>query len=1128
MSNFNLLLEKLDGFIRKYYKNKLIRGGIYSASLLFSFFIFIILAEYFGQFDVFGRSLLFFSFIGVSLFVLIFYVIIPATKLAKMGKIISYEEAAKIVGNHFGNVQDKIVNTLQLYNNQKDISPEQTNLLIASINQRIGQLSPLPFSSAIDLSENKKHIKYLLIPLIIILAIVFVDSKIITGSTSNLINYNSKIIPSAPFSFLIDNEALNVLEKDDFVLSVSVSGEKIPNDVYVNVNGKKHKLQKISKLGFSYTFRNVQKNQLFSLEGGGFSSKEYTLTTIPKPSLMGFSIDLDYPEHTKKQDEIVKNTGDLFVPEGTKIRWSFGTKNTESLSVEFIDTNFTLSALKENSFVLQQSLFESSYYKISTKNNLTENHDTVSYYITVIKDAIPSIRVEEKTDSLNPFIKYFNGSISDDYGFSKLLFQYRKITEGKPAPFQTKSFPVSSSFNQDQFFHFLDLSSLNLIPGEKLEYFFTIWDNDRINGPKSSRSQTNIYKAPSLEELADKADKANQEIKDELSESLKEAEELTKQLKEIQKNLLEKQNPDWQDKNKLENFLEKQKELENKINQLQQENSTKNQEQNEFNKPNEEILKKQELLNELFEQLMTDEMKKLYEELQKMMEEMNKDQLLNQLDKIEMTQEQIEKELDRSIEQFKQMEFETKMESITSRLEELAKKQEKLSEETKNKEKSNFELNKEQEKLKEEFQKVQQDLDELNELNEDLENKNQLPDTEQKETEIQENMKKSQEELGEKKNKKASEMQKEAAEDIQKMTQEMRQMMESQQAENAGEDMDALRQLLENLIQFSFEQEDVMNQFTGLNPKDPKYVKLGQRQRKLEDDALLLEDSLFALSKRVMQLSPHINKEVAEMKNNLQKSIKHITERQTPMAISNQQYVMTATNNLALLFDEALQQMQEAMKKSMPGSGQCNKPGGSGKPSEGVMKNMKEQMQKQLERMKEAMEKGNKPGGKKDGDKGENGQKPGGQGAGGMGGMSSKEIAQMAAEQAALRREIEKMGQELNKDGSGNGNSLKEIAKDMEKVEEDLVNKRFSNQTYMRQKDIMTRLLEHEKAQREREYDNKRKSNEAKDQLFSNPSEYLKYKEKKEKEIELLKTIPPSLKPYYKNKVNEYFNQIDQ
>ena len=101
------------------------------------------------------------------------------------------------------------------------------------------------------------------------------------------------------------------------------------------------------------------------------------------------------------------------------------------------------------------------------------------------------------------------------------------------------------------------MSELNLSPGEALEYHFVVWDNDGLNGPKSSRSLTRIYKAPTINELANKADKSNQDIKDKLSENLEEAQKLQEELKEIQKTLLEKPKADWQDKNRLEEFLKK-------------------------------------------------------------------------------------------------------------------------------------------------------------------------------------------------------------------------------------------------------------------------------------------------------------------------------------------------------------------------------------------------------------------------------------------------------------------------------------------------------------------------------------------------------------------------------------------
>ena len=122
---------------------------------------------------------------------------------------------------------------------------------------------------------------------------------------------------------------------------------------------------------------------------------------------------------------------------------------------------------------------------------------------------------------------------------------------------------------------------------------------------------------------------------------------------------------------------------------------------------------------------------------------------------------------------------------------------------------------------------------------------------------------------------------------------------------------------------------------------------------------------------------------------------------------------------------------------------------------------------------------------------------------------------------------MQRLSQELNKDGSGDGNGLKKIAKDMEKLEEELVNKRFNNETLLRQQEIVSRLLEHEKAERQQEFDNKRKSEGVKNQNYSNPNQYFEYKRKKEKEVEMLKTVPPDLKQYYKNKVNEYYNKVD-
>jgi hypothetical protein len=373
-------------------------------------------------------------------------------------------------------------------------------------------------------------------------------------------------------------------------------------------------------------------------------------------------------------------------------------------------------------------------------------------------------------------------------------------------------------------------------------------------------------------------------------------------------------------------------------------------------------------------------------------------------------------------------------------------------------------------------------------------------------------MKKSQEELEKNKRKNASESQEGAGQKMEQMAMQMQMQMQSAQQESLEEDMNALRKLLNNIVDLSIDQEALMDGVVSTDRTDPKFKSLAQNQRKLKDDADHIGDSLYALSKRVPAIEPFVNKEMSSVNKNMGEALEWMADRNAASASMYQQYAMTSLNNLSLFLDEALQKMQQQMASNMPGSGNCEKPGGKGsKPSASDITKMQKSLSKQLEKLKEQMEKGENKGGK-------SGNKNAGM---------TKEIAQMAAEQAAIREKLEQLGQQLNENGKGEGNELKKIAEAMEENEKDLANQDFSRLSMMRQQEILSRLLKAEKAEREREWDDERKSQEAKNQKFSNPEQFSKYNEMKRKESEMLETLPPDLKPYYKKKVSEYFNKLE-
>jgi hypothetical protein len=1110
--NYNRLLEKLDQFIRKYYKNQVLKGVLYSVGLVVLFFLSAAVLEYFGNFSTTIRTILFYSLLLSSASVVGYYIALPLFKLFHLGSIINHEQAAVIIGKHFPNVGDKLLNTLQLEAQTKTNSSE---LLLAGIDQKIAQLAPVPFADAVDFKENRKYLKYALPPLVVVLVLLIAAPSVLTESTNRIVKHSDAFEPVAPFVFIVENASLQTPSNQDFQLALRVEGAEIPEDVYLLSGGHKVKMRKAGKFSHEHLFSSLQENVSFIFEAGGFRSEPFEIKVLPNPLLLHFEVLMEYPAYLKKTNETFKNMGNMSVPQGTKVTWRFNTKDVEEMKFWMNDTVFRPEKTLANRFDIVHSAMSDKTYAVGVANQFVPRKDSLVYRMAVVPDLYPSIDIEERVDSSMLKIKYFNGLLKDDYGFSRLVFNYRfveSLDENKSKEIVKKDLPYSREPNQQQFFHFWNLAEIDIKAGDEIEYFFEIWDNDGINGPKSSRSKIQVFKAPSLEDLEKTRDESNEKIKDELEKALKEARMLQKEIDALSQDLHEKKELSWQDKKKLEDLMQKQQQLQNRIDKAKNENKKSNSLQDEFKEADQNILEKQKRLEELFDQVMTDEMKEMMQKLQELMEKLDKNKIQEQLDEMKWDNKDVEKELDRMLEQFKQLEFEQKVEEAVEKLEKLAQDQEKLAEKTEKKQEANEDLKAKQDELNKKFEELRKEMDELEKKNEELENPHQMEKTDEQEEKIEEEMEKSSDELENQKNKKASESQKSASQQMKDMAKKLQSMMAASQQQGQEEDMDALRALLENIVQLSFDQEKLMSSVGEVNTRDPKYVALTKDQKKLKDDAKMVEDSLFALSKRVPQLEGIVNREMSAINQNMAKAIENMAERQSGPASSNQQYVMTALNNLALLLDEALQQMQQQMANQMPGTGNCQKPGGKGS-SPAKSKEMQDALGKKLEQMQKQLSEGGKNKGKS--------------GSGGQDGMS-KELAKMAAEQAAIRKEVERLSQEMNKDGSGSGKELGKLAQEMEQIEKDIVNKNITQETLKRQQDILIRLLESEKAQREREKDNKRESNEAKDYSLSNPAGFFEYNKRKEREIELLKTVPPSLKPYYKNKVNEYFIKFDQ
>ena len=239
------------------------------------------------------------------------------------------------------------------------------------------------------------------------------------------------------------------------------------------------------------------------------------------------------------------------------------------------------------------------------KNLFKEKTDSSRHTITAIKDDFPTIQVSEQKDSVSDGLSYFNGEVSDDYGFKNLLFVYTLIHEdGTSTP--TKIPVRSVSGNQVSFDFAVDFRREEVKLNDRIEYYFVVYDNDGVNGSKSSRTQTQTYKLPSLEELNDQRTEDQNKTKEDLSKLLEKTKEFEKNIEKLKKEVLNSKSSDWNKMNKINQLKEEQKNLIESLEKAKDEMKQSVEEKNQLSETDKEILEKQEMIDKLLEELMDD------------------------------------------------------------------------------------------------------------------------------------------------------------------------------------------------------------------------------------------------------------------------------------------------------------------------------------------------------------------------------------------------------------------------------------------------------------------------------------------------------------------------------------------
>ena len=1057
----DVFIAKLDRFIRKYYQNQLLRGILLSLVIFLSYFLFVSFSEYYLYFSVPTKTGLLIAsglFVGMVLYR---YIISPIVGLYRIGDVISYRQAIEIIGEHFLDQQDRLLNTLELTELSYTSENSDDTLLLASINQRIDSVRLLPFRKAVSFKSSFKYFKYLGGLILLIVLVHFLIPGLYSNSSKRLVHFNKKYMPPADFFFVLDSLPEGIEKGSNFVLKASTNGKFIPSEVHVLFGNAKYLMKKEGGGNFTYLFRNVNSDIRFFLESGTVSSDIFKIKVLSKPGVRNLSLSVVSPAHTKLKKREESNVGNVSVPEGSVLKWELKTEFSRAGELIFSDSiACSTEIIDGNVLKFSRKVQKKLSYSIFLENDEFGKNLFARYNIDIIPDLYPQIKVSSLQDSLISSGYYFRGIIKDDYGISKLRFVYQ--SENNPSVYIPIS--INENLTSQEFYFAFDFSSVDFNEGTNVKYFFEVFDNDGINGSKKTSTQLFNYCIPDSKQLYDLNTVVQDSISNQIQKSIDLSQSIQEDILKMQKNALDGSTEKWQQEQLIQEIGSKKQQLDDLLKNISNENQRKNNLMNASGMEDPQLLEKQKQIEELMKKVMDPELEKLFEEFNKLAEDLQSEKLNKVGNQLKMSVDDFQKQLDRNLQLLERYEIELRTKQIADRINKLANEQDNAA----TKYRKDEDLLKEKHSSgKEKWEEIETDLSDLLDKNSEIQKSYNFENTEKDKQEISNSINNSGDQLEKGKTGKAAKGMKETAKKQKHFAQKLSDNIAQSSSIQMSANIDNLIRLMNNLIEFSFQQEDVIKRFKRINYRNPQYVQMIEEQGTLKEEYALIQDSLLALSARSPQVASLIGNKIFEIENELEIALSEATERRKIQSGTAQQKVLTETNELSVFLSEALKQLMEQMANAMPGDQLGDKKGG--KPSFSGLKSGQESLKKMLEDLISEIKNGDgKPG-------------------------SSEKLGKFLQKQEMYRQNLSEM---LQNGGLGHESEkiLREVTKMLDQIESDVSNFSINSSTLIRQNRIITKLLEAENAHREKDFDKKRESKSGNFLKLSNPREIFEYK----------------------------------
>ncbi|MBK7105414.1 MAG: hypothetical protein IPH62_09030 [Ignavibacteriae bacterium] len=1113
-SNINLLISKISEFIKHIYFRDFAIGIVKTLGIITLIFLTISLLETYFYFSSIIRTILI-----IILFAIFIISIIPAIlnfyKLFKKPEQTSIESASNQIGFHFPQVKDKLLNSIQLLkNDDSNFSPQLKDAAFLDV---FNSVKDLQFAKVI----NYSHLKYFskITALFILIFFVFILLNQDLRSASNrVINFGKTFSKPNEFSLEIFPGNLEIQKNENVEIKIIAKGNA-PNTIeFFTKNQFQSEFisQNIfldSNKIYTLQIRNVKSSFTYFAGNKNYKTDIFKINVSTTPQITSLVLEIIPPEYSKLPKIIQNDNGNLLVLKGSKVNFNLKT------SKEIINATIIINdSLKEKLIIDKKNI--TGTYKIFNEMNYffeiidsakNKNENPIYYSVKIIPDEFPAIEITKpEQNSLLPQnnLININYTIKDDFGFSNCILNY-KISEtneeNSEQKFNQLILAIDKSELEQALYYNWDLTKLFLRENNIVTFFIDVFDNDNISGPKQTRSNFFKIRIPTLNELFAEVENTQENAIDELTKTMKEAEELKLELNEINNELKKNENKiDWNEKERIEQAAKKFEEVSEKIEDVKNNLHEMQNKMMQNNLLSEETMKKYEELQNLFDELNSDELKKALENLNDSMKDLMRDKVQNSLENLSMNEKAFQKSIERTLNLLKQIQIEQKMDEIVKRTEKIVENLEELKKNTNEKNSKNDlskqnELSNEQKNIDKNISELKDEMEKLSEKMKEVENmpKQQMDDANKKfdEQKNEELSQKSLEELQKQNFDNAMQFQQQLSQNMNSMKNDLQSMQQQMQKKNQSMVMQKMLQAIDNIIDLSKEQESLKNKVENSYSQQNQYSEFMQNQMELQQNLDNIFKQLDNLSQKTFAISPEMGKALGDAKKNMMESLSGLQNKNGMGSTIGQNEAMKNLNDAASIMQNSLQSMMQG--------------GGQGGGMMSLMQQLQQLAQQQmgLNQQTQSLRQGQ------------------------LSMQQRAQVQRLAQQQSAIQKSLQDLNREAKESSESKklASNLESVLNEMKEVVSGMNTQKVDDNLIKKQDKILSRLLDAQLSINERDYEEKRESKEGKIFDLTSPGN-INLSNQQAKDIlreELLKAIKEGYSKDYQDLIRRYFESLN-